>query len=753
MDDSSHPRTSISSATAPAPAAARRRSLSVVSSASHGSRTAETAESYDLAEFSVADGFRPTDDSSQSDLQSRNQAPSSRRLSLVNSNNSSHPGNPDLNIRPRPSSISKPHRPHESLTLRNDGSGAGAANQPQLSAASIAATGNANNGPSHNYGDYVQGTAGDGPASAPNQSGYSGPSRPTHPYALYPQSTEPMADTASESIPVGFAGLGGPYQRPDGESGDLVGPLGHMEELPPYTRYPEQAYTRDPPAQDPTAPTTAAAAVAPARSTASPRASTGTRTSPTAAAASTSMDAGPTSPRNQSPTNQEPAVDEEQQQNALAPTRSARSGVASGSTRSGSSDGPKDYGDEARPSMPKWKRRAKTKVLGIIPCWAICLLIFALFVVGIIMGAVLGVLLADHPGKKQKHPDPQQKVRLSPGSDVSFYDDDEVPKDLKSLETGNFDLDGLELSATRADCLKDGSQAGAWSCDVPQRYYMLDLAKDATSPPASDYTMRLKLVNQTQNDWYWGTQPPDVPHPATLALVNDTYQPSHGPAWWFQMPYSKKVLLPSSGLKADSSSSSSKSKRHGGWYDPHHDGDDHGFDGFDPSKMHMTSLSTSTPGPGDGDIVWLCTWPNVTMEVFIYTDEDTSTSTTATPSATTSSTALPTTTSSTDTTVNPPDMPNPYPRVVKMVERRLTGSDDDVAAQCQQIRVIKGGADSEAVKDDDGNYVTATIHEKESTYEELLKQQERTRRPERRGESSSSSSGEMTDCSCLWWSD
>ncbi len=67
---------------------------------------------------------------------------------------------------------------------------------------------------------------------------------PQHPYALYPQNTIEDAAPALPplSIPVGFLGLQQPYQQQTGarvdESQDIVGPLGHVEELPPYTRYP-----------------------------------------------------------------------------------------------------------------------------------------------------------------------------------------------------------------------------------------------------------------------------------------------------------------------------------------------------------------------------------------------------------------------------------------------------------------------------------------------------------------------------------
>jgi hypothetical protein len=74
--------------------------------------------------------------------------------------------------------------------------------------------------------------------------------RPAHPYALYQQTTtfeEPEEETnpepGAQTITVGFPGNGANYRRrtgPDGEELDVVGPDGHAEALPPYTRYPIQ---------------------------------------------------------------------------------------------------------------------------------------------------------------------------------------------------------------------------------------------------------------------------------------------------------------------------------------------------------------------------------------------------------------------------------------------------------------------------------------------------------------------------------
>jgi hypothetical protein len=103
-------------------------------------------------------------------------------------------------------------------------------------------------GPSHPYGMYPQITRTSSIASAstvrPVERAFIAPGGPEHPYAMYPQNTVPEEDDVSlaqASIPLGFPGMGQQYQRiaetRRDDIADIVGSDGHVEELPPYTRY------------------------------------------------------------------------------------------------------------------------------------------------------------------------------------------------------------------------------------------------------------------------------------------------------------------------------------------------------------------------------------------------------------------------------------------------------------------------------------------------------------------------------------
>lgn len=138
------------------------------------------------------------------------------------------------------------------------------------STGSFATTSNFENpfetGPSHPYGMYPQHTMAR-PLSIATTSTERQPhrsmslQRPTHPYAMYSQSgladeepvealeepAQPPAPPVLTAIPVGFPGQSTDYHRvlgPDGEEQDIIGPDGHTEQLPPYSRFPEEGPTK-----------------------------------------------------------------------------------------------------------------------------------------------------------------------------------------------------------------------------------------------------------------------------------------------------------------------------------------------------------------------------------------------------------------------------------------------------------------------------------------------------------------------------
>jgi len=566
-------------------------------------------------------------------------------------------------------------------------------------------------------------------------SDYSGPRGPTHPYSLYPQGTAPIEETDNQPIPVGFNGMGTTYQRqigPDGEeAGDLIGPDGHLEELPPYSRYPEPANGRRPSADE------EGSQVSPANAQTSSGDTPHPQGAHVLATAALSSGAGGIGIATRNP--EYSSTDE-----SLSVDRSTRSVDTSDTNRGDINVAARDFAEK----LPggKWRRRMRRKFLGVIPYWAICLLVVGLIIVGIVMGAVLGILLSDSNKKKPDGDESRITLAPQPTADVDFLPS--LPEDLKPLPVGLFDLPSLDAAQAPRACFNDTTQAQAWTCEMPFRYYSMEIGMNPNASEVKNYNIQLEAINGSNAVYVWGTQPPNIPEPVVLRLVNDSFEPGRGPAWWREVSYDKRVIISEGSFDAG-----------------HNDKRDWTYTGGSESGFNPTRFMSSKPGPAVGENAWICTWPNVTMEIFIYPNQNASSPYWISPSSPTAG-ATPTSTSAAAaaTTSQVPYDPTPaYPKVVKFLERRLTVDDDSTAAICEKVKIVNGGKSSEPVLDDDGEPIAVVVTERRSTVEELLEQQERSRHPDidpdpeerKRAEITQvlrRESLELTDCGCLWWS-
>lgn len=368
-------------------------------SARLSTENAGSDDEYDLAASAVPDGFRPSANN-RPNVPSPTSPPSPMqpRIQLPNFPRSPPPvatsplkGLADFN---RPSSTSKPPRLHDSLTLRNDGLTASRVGQASSSSSSLQDDGlyPGSTQPSHPYQMYPQRTYSNATSSTgPSSETADGSHGPTHPYTLYSQSTTTPEDPTQHHIPVGFNGMGNGYRRqigPDGEdAGDLIGPLGHMEELPPYTRYPQDPFqdkleneseNNTPPVV--TVDVTRATTVGLSQS--SP-------VQPIPGAGGIGL----------ATRNPEFASTEDL---AGLPPRSgssirSRSSLESYHEINGAA---RDFAE--KPSPSKWQRRAKKKLWGVVPYWAICLLLSGIVIMGVVMGTVIGTIVSRHGGSKRK---------------------------------------------------------------------------------------------------------------------------------------------------------------------------------------------------------------------------------------------------------------------------------------------------------------------------------------------------------------
>ncbi|KAL3962679.1 hypothetical protein ACCO45_004202 [Purpureocillium lilacinum] len=538
----------------------------------------------------------------------------------------------------------------------------------------------------------------DGYGPRVDRQSYHGPRGPTHPYALYTQNTttneEPEEQTPPNHIPVGFTGMGASYRRqigPDGEeAGDLIGPLGHLEELPPYTRYAEDSFARKSPepvanlSPSPVQPIPGAGGIGIA--TRDPEFS------------STEDDLGmPSRPVSRSESHHEV--------NTAA----------------------REYSEKK--TMTKWQRRARRKLWGIVPYWSIFLLLVSIVIMGIVMGAVIGTVLVGH-NRDNGSPGDEQPDMEPTGTPSDVRPLTALPTGLPPLATGYFSLPPLDTSQAPKSCFVEPTQAQAWSCDMPFRFYSMDIRQDPKAPQTCNYELTLTAFKPSTAKFIWGTQPPDVPDPQSLQLVEDNFERGRGPAWWLSLTYNKTVIVSEEAFPGQ------KSKRNWHYFDTP-------MAGIDPTRFKKKNV-----GAKEGDKPWICTWPNTSLEIFVYPSQNASSSTKGKPSATTTASID----NATPTGDAAPDHIPAYPKVVKFLERRY--KQPNSTAVCRQVQVTDNGHGVQPLFGSDGKPIEVTIAERRRGLDETLMEHDRYGQRDKRFPTSflSREALELTDCGCLWWS-
>ncbi|KAM3444709.1 hypothetical protein NHJ13734_001211 [Beauveria thailandica] len=729
----------------------RQRSSSTSSSASTASTVSSiTQEDFDLiASAAIPDGFRP----------SGPVPPSVRRPAPLPSGPLLPPPqavNPSFSKwNHRPSSVVKAPRPHDSLTIRADGSNATNANQtggngvPPLR---VEAPYRGPSNPVHPYGMYPQRTASnatDRSVRGNRPSSYTGPRGPTHPYTLYTQGTAAAPVEANQQvIPVGFTGLAAPYERqigPDGEDiGDLLGPLGHTEELPPYSRYPEVAFSTKP-----------APGVAPgAGSAPSPtQHAHNEEASGSGSAAATIVAPEVQNTAEVSQENPFASADDDLMPTISRHSRHSRHSIRTVSTYRDNPSSDETYSEKEPEIQTKWQRRARRKLWGVIPYWSICL-VFVGLILGSVMGAVVGTVLTKSSSSKEKPPPPPPTAvpdhNPSPTA-VDIQPLPTVPTALLPLPIGAFSLPQLDGGGARRFCVKDTSQLAAWSCNMPFRFYSIDIFPDATRSPTERYNFTLKPINNTQSQLLWGTQPPFIKDPVKLTLVNDSIDgDTRGPAWWSSVSYDKTVIVRENDLTP---------KRKRDWISP----------GLPAVLANVNSQRSRYMKPSyqpqPGDCMWVCTWPKTVLEILIYPGQNVTASPSASSTSATATTSQwPGRTSSPNSDSNfgnfdldemPFDPLSPYPRLLRMLERRVP---NDEPVKCFKYSMNRHGKIAPEFYPN-GDLMSIDINETSNTKHradpppDSYNSQNPNNNRDRDSETSSIAPREalqFTPCGCLW---
>ncbi|KAG4411098.1 hypothetical protein IFR04_015770 [Cadophora malorum] len=678
----------------------------------------ESDDDYDLQAMGISDGFRP-----QGAMTGHNRLSSHASQHLMNGRRTPPP---------RPSSTTKPQA-MDTFALRHDG-GMGA----NLRRSSTAVT-NFNaaaptrsssvstdmpyirpespyrgpSGPSHPYQMYPQESRLARTASIATTSTvpvpdrpYNGPGGPTHPYGMYPQNTVPESEAADEPsplapVPVGFPGLNNNYQRrlgPEGEEiADIIGPDGHTEQLPPYTQYPDEAFARK------TRPTVAI---------------------PVAGAGGMGL----------ATRNPEFASREDLNSPSRQSTRTMNSAVSEHQVNMAAIQ------MSEKPELKKWQRTARKKICGIVPLWVMVLVALVFIMFGIILGTVLAVLKPKHPNNK--HPPGKNPQSIVVTTMTTTFDATPLtasPTGLPDLPTGTFALPISAPSAIQNSCLSNTQQSAAWSCSIPMTSYTIVVTPlvGAGSELANN-EVSLSLGNNTFGDYYaFGTQPPILNQDQVLNLVTDSQEPSKGPAWFFEMPYNKIVILPEAALTPPGA----VSKRGNGV--------------TEEGKPSGGFMRKNVAQPGDRP--WFCYWNGTLLEAFIYVNltssagRSASTSPASAAASITSSygnsvpSATPTPSSGSSGSSQQFKFPPAYPNVLKIEERRVPGP-QEIPPYCVQHIIDDYGAAAVATNST-GQPVIVYLNETDSS---IISEMESKRSYHDQESGLSTRDLDSVACGCVW---
>ncbi|KAI0450790.1 hypothetical protein F5B21DRAFT_507874 [Xylaria acuta] len=721
-------------------------------------------DDYLLQAMAISDGFRPVE--------------------VAQDHNASHIPRPSVSsleppiaraMSPRPSSVSKPPPVHESFSLpynrleRPPARSSGTSTDSPVVSAETPYEGPS--GPSHPYQMYPQDVRAARTASLATTStmpmserSYNGPGHPTHPYGTYQQNVATGIDESGTSSPqreinVGFPGASSDYQRrlgPDGEeAADMIGPDGHTEQLPPYTRYPVEAYAQK------------ALGV------------TVTESALPSSSAQQNLEipgAGGIGLATRNP--EFSSTEDLNQLNSPQSRRSIRS-FASEASHHSINTAALAVTNEKR--EPNWKAAARRKVWGVVPCWAVVLGVIVLVMLGVVVGTVIGTVYVSHlkkPGHDYDKP-PYPATNSAPG----FVPLPTVPPDLPPLAEGPFSLPllGPRYSNT---CFQDPSQGRAWNCEAIMSQLTMSIRRRQNAADITAYALDFAYNQSYTQESYaysYGVQPPSL-FDQQLQLVNDTFERSRGPAWAFALPYNKTIILPEEYLTPNHSSLDEVQRRM--------------MFGFDFKRKGLAQT---------GEKPWICTWPGTLLEVFIYAGQNSSykfpmpssssTSPTSTPLPTgssagdhyrdargepyghdfphspppepTSSSTPPSSSSTTSQTSSteapnpfshpPPILPPlfpPYPKVIKVEERRNSQIEGPVPV-CRQVEILDKGVQALPVLNEKGEPVEIQIaevlaesEEKESDY--YLRRRSPNQQLSSRDDDGSEGN-ELSDCGCIWW--
>ncbi|RHZ74446.1 hypothetical protein CDV55_107526 [Aspergillus turcosus] len=384
-------------------------------------------------------------------------------------------------------------------------------------------------GPSHPYAMYPQVGVSRSPSIAttstvrPVERPLGDSNAPQHPYAMYSQAVVPgeELDTPIHNpvIPLGFPGHEQAYQRPPGRAdddvGDLIGPDGHTEQLPPYSRYPDGVLPKE----------------------------AGTLESGVGAGIITEEIA-------HSPS-REPAVSEASSGTLVAGN--------TGNTVNGNGNPPEEHEEPPATGLMAFEEKLKTKgkkrVCCGLPVWTLVLISVVIFVVACIAGVIGGVLGAKKEASeetaKAKGPD-IVTVTATPRADATPIPS--MPANVLPVPVGEFVIPASPKNQSKF-CIADSGYTASWGCMARSKIPILLQKEDGHR---HNITFEHRPLNSS---FSYGAQAPILPQTQELTPAYDSGDMALGPALTFFTLFDKLVIVPQGTFSSKDASKRSVSER------------------------------------------------------------------------------------------------------------------------------------------------------------------------------------------------
>ena len=216
---------------------------------------------------------------------------------------------------------------------------------------------------------------------------------------MYPQNVvedEPPLQAVQTTIPVGFPGINTGFHRqigPDGEEQDIVGPFGHTEQLPPYSRYPDEGPTK--------ASMAAEASAIPVESRSNPIAAANTSLATEEEPVTPPSPVSPVSPLAPITPALLPQQRPETQTGNVAPRPATTSESASLLTSEETDVVEKDE-RELSFKRPSWRSK---RLWGKVPVTVALVLLVLLLIFAVVLGAAIGTFLTKGKNKSKEDKD------------------------------------------------------------------------------------------------------------------------------------------------------------------------------------------------------------------------------------------------------------------------------------------------------------------------------------------------------------